>query len=127
MTRLVRCLGVCLIALVMAACGDEQLEGPGPLPAVVEGTRPLGAVVLDVTVDGYVDVTGRGGDEAYNVGPVGPTTYRIVVVSRSGGALRFQVEVRDRAIDEPVYTVVEAVDTDDVAIRSVAGIRVRPE
>ncbi len=122
-----RFLKVMLPLLILAGCGDDDVaQGPGAITATVGTTgTPLGAVILDLDGVGFQGVHGLGTTQAYFVGPIGKSTFRVVVVSESGGPMRFVVDVDERSVADFVATAVAASDLDDEPIPSVDGIAIR--
>jgi hypothetical protein len=120
--RLVR--GLALAALLgVAAC---EPSGPGPLVATVSASGPVGALVVEFPAAGVVGFGGVGDTRTFEApAVVGAATRRVVVISPTGTAVRFNVNVEDVSAPFPIATVVSAADASNQPIVATTGIGVR--
>ena len=118
-----RLVAAAALALSAAAC---EPSGPGDLDATVTTPVPTGAAVIQVVGRGIDGFEGQGDVRVFaEPGTPADTIRKIILVSPSGGALRFRIEVRDVSADPPRALVLSAVDPANRAIASVTGYVVR--
>lgn len=118
-------VAVMLIALGGAAC-DSSPSGPGTLVAAVTG-ESLGGVVLQIVGPGIRGFEGLGNTQVYAAPLSGtPNGYRVMLVDAVGSDLRFEIQVDDVGMNDPVMTVVSAAGVDNLT-RLTAGIETRVE
>ena len=122
----------CGKAMTVAALGaltlgcDSGPSGPGALVASVHGDA-LGGVVLEVTGRGIQGFEGLGNTRVYAAPVAGsPGTHRVLLIHPEGGDLRFEIQVEDLDLDDPVARVVSAAGVDNDT-RLTAGIEFRIE
>ena len=119
LARSLAVLGVC----AAAAC---EPSGPGDLTAAIDAPVPTGALVVEVAGPGITSFRGIGDVRTFYDPPSpGGRAHRVVVVSSSGRALRFRVEVEDVGGVLPVATVLSAVDVSNQPIAPLSGYSVR--
>ena len=100
-------------ALMLAGC-DSGPSGPGTLIASVTGNS-LGGVVLEITGVGIQGFEGLDNTQAYAAPLAGsPNAYRVLLIVPGGGDLRFEIQVEDVGMDDPVMTVVSAAGADNL-------------
>jgi hypothetical protein len=111
------------LGIAISAC-DSGPEGPGALAVVVTGPA-VGGAVLTVSGSGIESVRGLGSTRAYGAALVNaPTRHRVALIDPVGGELRFELQVQDLAMDDPVITVASATGTDNSPL-SPAVVEVR--
>jgi hypothetical protein len=121
----IRAAFVALLLAAVAAC-DSGPSGPGALTVTVESDG-LGGALLEVTGPGIIGFQGLGDTRVYDAELAGtPDAHRVLLVDPTGGQLRFEIEVEDIGMDDPVLTVVSAAGVDNQA-RLNAGIVTRIE
>lgn len=114
-----------LVAVAGSAC-DGSPDGPGTLVASVTG-ESLGGVVLQIVGPGIRDFEGLGNTQVYAAPIAGtPNAYRVMLVDAVGSDLRFEIQVDDVGMDDPVMTVVSAAGVDNLT-QLTAGIETRVE
>lgn len=125
MVRRTLSLMTALMLLMVAAC-DSGPSGPGSLIGRVTGDM-LGGVVLEVVGPGIRSFEGRGDTQAYSA-PVADkvNTHRVLLITRLGGEIQFEILVDDVGMEGPVMTVVSAAGTDNLT-QMAASIDVRVE
>ena len=112
-------------AVGTAAC-DSGPSGPGTLVASVRGAS-LGGVVLEVTGAGIVGFEGLSSTQVYAAPvPRSESRHRVMLVHPDGGELRFEIQVQDVDMDDPVMVVVSAAGSDNET-QLTSGIEVRLE
>ncbi len=110
------------LGALFVAC-DSGPSGPGTLVASVYGDA-LGGVVLEVTGAGIRGFEGLGDTRVYAAPVAGkPGTHRVLLIHPEGGELRFEIQVEDLDLDDPVVRVVSAAGADN-GPRLNAGIEV---
>lgn len=122
--RSTRTLAAFGAALALAAC-DSGPSGPGALVAAVEGNA-LGGVVLEVTGRGILGFEGLSSTQVYAAPIAGSNGHRVMLIHPDEGDLRFEIQVEDVGMDDPVIQVVSAAGLDNAALLK-AGIDVRLE
>lgn len=112
-------------ALMLAGC-DSGPRGAGTLIASVTGNS-LGGVVLEITGVGIRGFEGLDNTQVYAAPLAGsPNAHRVLLIVPGGGDLRFEIQVEDVGMDDPVMTVVSAAGVDNSA-QLAAGIEIRVE
>ena len=113
------------VLLVTVAC-DSGPGGPGTLVATVTGNS-LGGVVLEVRGPGIVGFEGLDNTQVY-AAPLAqvPDAHRVLLIDPEGGQLRFEIQVEDVGMNDPVMQVVSAAGVDNLT-RLTAGIETRVE
>ena len=115
-----------LLGVLMLAACDSGPTGPGTLIASVTG-KDLGGVVLEITGVGIQGFDGLDNTQVYSAPLAGsPDAYRVLLIDAEGGELRFEIQVEDLGLDDPVMTVVSAVGVDNFTQLG-AGIEARVE
>ena len=119
---------VLLAALCTGACGDDP-AGPGTYQARVRASTVVpGAVIVEVTGTGIVDMNGAGGTDAFwaRTGGTegGSETFRVVLVKEPAGELNFSVAVSDLDDPAPRAVVVSAVHANNVPVGDLNGFSV---
>lgn len=113
------------IALSAAAC-DSGPSGPGSLVASVSG-ESLGGVVLQIVGPGIRGFEGLGNTQVYAAPLAGTRNgYRVMLVDAVGSDLRFEIQVEDVGMEDPVMTVVSAAGVDNLT-QLTAGVEARVE
>lgn len=113
------------VAVAAAGC-DSGPSGPGTLVATVTG-ESLGGVALQIEGTGIRGFEGLGETQVYAAALAGTTgKFRVLLVAPRGDELRFEIQVDDVAMDDPVMTVVSAAGIDNLALLN-AGIVTRIE
>lgn len=113
---------VVVVALLVGGLSGCEPSGPGPLTATVKAPGPTGALVVEVTGTGITGFDGIGDVRTLEAPRgAGAATRRLVVVSASGTALRFNVRVEDVSAPFPQAVIVSAVDTSNRPIPSLTG------
>lgn len=116
-------LAACVLALAAAAC---EPSGPGALIATVQAPMPTGAAVVEVAGHGIGGFSGLGDVRTFAGTPaVGDSLRRVVLVSPSGGTLRFSIQVEDVGAEPPRATVLSAADPSNRMISALTGYTVR--
>ena len=118
-------LAILIAGLGLGAC-DSGPQGPGNLIAAVQGTS-LGGVVLEVRGRGILGFEGLGGTQVY-AAPLAGTedAHRVLLIHPEGEELRFEIQVEDLGMDDPLMRVVSAAGADN-STRLTAGIETRIE
>lgn len=118
---------VLLAVLALAAAGcDSGPSGPGALVATVTG-ESLGGVALQIEGTGIRGFEGLGETQVYAAALSGrQNAFRVLLVAPRGDELRFEIQVEDVAMDDPVMTVVSAAGIDNLSLLT-AGIVTRIE
>ena len=112
-------------SLMLAAC-DSGPSGPGTLIASVTGSS-LGGVVLEITGVGIRGFEGLDNTQVYAAPLAGsPNAHRVLLIDAEGGDLRFEIQVEDIGMNDPVMHVVSAAGVDNLT-QLAAGIDVRVE
>lgn len=118
-----------VLALLVAACGDDGPSGPGFVEVQVQASEPLGAVVLELSgglVDGVEEASGGWqalGDVSGGASGVS-ARYRLVLVREQPATrLTARIRVPDVAGQLPVATLVEATNASDQPVASLASVR----
>ena len=112
-----------VLVLGTAAC---EPSGPGDLAATVQAPVPTGALVIEMVGRGITGFGGLGDARTFASSPLrGAAGHRVILVSPSGAALRFRVQVEDVSENPPTATVVSAVDTSNRPIAALTGYTVR--
>ena len=111
--------------LAVLAC-DSGPSGPGTLVATVTGNS-LGGVVLEVRGRGIVGFEGLDNTQVY-AAPLAEVAnaHRVLLIDPEGGELRFEIQVEDVGMNDPVMHVVSAAGVDNLT-RLTAGIETRVE
>jgi len=113
-------------ALVAAAACDSGPSGPGSLTAFVDGST-VGGVVLEVSGRGILGFEGLSSTRVYASPVAGqPDTHRVMLVNPDSGELRFEIQVRDVGMEDPVIHVVSAAGLDNSSGLP-GGVQVRIE
>ena len=106
----------------VAAC---EPSGPGEFTATVMAPVPTGAAVVEIagrTIRGF---EGLGDVSTFAVSSaVGDSIHRVILVSPSGGELRFAIRVEDVGGVPPRAVVVSAADPSNQPILGLAGYAV---
>lgn len=115
-------------AAALAAC-DSGPEGPGTLSATVVSDLPLGAVVLEFTGGTIEGFEGRGDTRVYDAelsSPAGSTDrrHRVILLSPTGGELRFGIRVTDLGAPRPTVTALSAASTANARMVA-SGLQIR--
>ncbi len=121
--RRVRLVTVVGVALALNTC-DWGPRGHGQLSGIVtSGATPVGAIVLEISGPGIQDFTETGQTRVF-FAELETDVYRVVLVARDPGRIRFRVAMDD--VRRPALTVVtvEAVDDSNAAITDLGGITV---
>lgn len=109
--------------VVLAACGDDPVPGPGTLTAsVVSPNGDEGAAALILSGVGVSSVSSFGDTEAYASIDEGTGLTRVVLINEPGGQLTFRVSVAN--VLEPPNGILEQVAGPDDALRDPTGYRV---
>ena len=113
------------LAVTVAGC-DSGPSGPGALVATVTG-ESLGGVALQIEGAGIRGFEGLGETQVY-AAPLAatPNAFRVLLVAPRGDELRFEIQVDDVAMDDPIMTVVSAAGIDNLTLLT-AGIVTRIE
>lgn len=120
-------LVVALLAGVGVWACDTGPSGPGTIRGTVVGDESLGAVVLEVRGRGIEGFEGLDDTRAYGAMVAGADgRHRVILVSPTGGDIRFGMRVQDVGMFPPAVIVVSATGTDNET-RPAGGIRVRLE
>lgn len=123
--RAAAALALASLVVVSAAC-DSEPGGPGTLVVNVTGA-PLGGAVLQIVGPGIRGFEGLGNTQVY-AAPIAsnPNGHRVMLVNTIGSDLRFEIQVDDIGMEDPVMTVVSAAGTDNLTLLT-AGIEARVE
>jgi len=114
-----------LVAMVLAAAACED-NGPGSLTATVVAPVPTGAVVVELVGARVTGFEGVEDTRAFAADPqVADTVRRVIVITPTGGAIKFRVEVEDVSEQPPRGAVVDAVDPANRKITALTGYQVR--
>ena len=114
-----------LMAVTAPGC-DSGPSGPGALVGTVTGPS-LGGVALQIVGRGIRGFEGLGETQAYAAPLSGtPNAFRVLLVAPQGDELRFEIQVDDVAMEDPVMTVVSAAGVDNLTMLT-AGIVTRIE
>lgn len=117
-----------LSAASVACFGDDAPSGPGDVTLSVQGSEPLGAVVVELTGGEVTSVDGPA-DAWIAMEPIGTATdgsprYRLVIVLRQAGVPQVRLRVPDVAQPLPVATLVDATGADDAPVASLGSVAV---
>lgn len=112
--------------LLAAAACDSGPGGPGTIVASVEGAS-LGGAVVEVRGLGIVGFEGLSGTQLYaSPLPNVADAHRVLLIHPDGGELRFEIQVEDIGMEDPVLTVLSAAGVDNLT-QLTAGIVTRVE
>jgi hypothetical protein len=112
------------VAAVLAVACDSGPGGPGTLVASVTGNS-LGGVVLEVRGAGILGFEGLDNTRVY-AAPLAEVAdgYRVLLIDPEGGELRFEIQVEDVGMGDPIMHVVSAAGVDNLT-QLTAGIETR--
>ena len=86
-------IGWALLLGFMMGC-DSGPDGPGDLTgSVIAPASTVGAVVFEVVGAGIEGFSGAGGTRVFWAPQETPGVYRVILVSETGGELKFNVSV----------------------------------
>ena len=114
------------VATLLSGACDSGPSGPGTLVASVTGSS-LGGVVLEVRGPGILGFEGLDNTQVY-AAPLAQVAdaYRVLLIDPEGGELRFEIQVEDVGMGDPIMQVVSAAGVDNLT-RLAAGIETRVE
>jgi hypothetical protein len=117
-------LALALLLAAASAC-DSGPKGPGTLNATVTSPQPLGALVLDFTGGAVTGFEGQGDTQVYSADLGGTQPHhRVILLSPSGGQIRFGIEVSDVQAERPVVTAVTGATPTNQQVTP-SGLQVR--
>lgn len=112
------------VLVILWACDDAGIEGPGALVARVEAPdAELGSAVVEVQGPGIRGFEALGGSRVF-ARDSGDGSHRVVVVDPGGGDLRFRIRVDEVAAALPAAVVQSAADTANVLVGSGVSLTV---